>query len=176
MKIAIIGYSGSGKSTLARSLSELYRIPLLHLDKVQFLPNWQIRPNDEGAKIVESFMNSNTSWVIDGNYSAFCQQRRMEEADMIIFFDFNRFVCLKNALLRYFKYKNTSRPDVADGCCEAMDAEFIAWILHDGRTKSKKKGYRKKSVLYREKFITLKNRKEANRLYERLTKEAYGKS
>ena len=43
MKIAVLGYSGAGKSTLARMLGEYYNIPVLHLDTVQFLPNWKIR-------------------------------------------------------------------------------------------------------------------------------------
>ena len=38
MKIAVIGYSGSGKSTLAKHLGEETGYPVLHLDKVNFLP------------------------------------------------------------------------------------------------------------------------------------------
>ena len=45
MKIAVLGYSGSGKSTLARKLGELYGVPVLHLDAVQFLPGWRERPH-----------------------------------------------------------------------------------------------------------------------------------
>lgn len=47
MKIAILGYSGSGKSTLARRLGEQYGIPVLHLDRVQFLPGWRERDPEE---------------------------------------------------------------------------------------------------------------------------------
>ena len=176
MKVAIIGYSGSGKSTLARELSRLYDVPVLHLDKVQYLPDWQMRPNDDGERIVKDFLDSNSDWVIDGNYSAFCQKRRMQEADLIIFFNFNRFVCLKNVLKRFWRCRGSVRPDMADGCCEKIDAEFIFWVLHKGRSRSKKNGYRKKAAEYSDKFIELKNRKEANRLLARLTEEAYGKS
>ena len=58
MKIAILGYSGSGKSTLARALGELYGVPVLHLDTVQFLPDWQVREQDEQLAIVQDFMDS----------------------------------------------------------------------------------------------------------------------
>lgn len=49
MKIAVIGYSGSGKSTLAGVLGERYDIPVLHLDRVHFLPDWQEREDSKKA-------------------------------------------------------------------------------------------------------------------------------
>ncbi|EPZ58560.1 ATPase associated with various cellular activities family protein [[Clostridium] sordellii ATCC 9714] len=70
MKIAIIGYSGSGKSTLAKQLSTYYKIPVLFLDKVKFLPNWVDRGLDDSRLMVQDFMK-NDSWVIDGNYRDF---------------------------------------------------------------------------------------------------------
>ena len=47
MKIEIMGYSGSGKSTLCRKLADTYGLPALHLDTVQFLPNWKERDEKE---------------------------------------------------------------------------------------------------------------------------------
>ena len=94
MKIAILGYSGSGKSTLARALGEHYGIPVLHLDTVQFLPDWQVRPKEEQLAIVQDFMDTHDSWVIDGNYSNLLQPRRLEEADRVVLLLFNRFSSL----------------------------------------------------------------------------------
>ena len=68
MKICIIGYSGSGKSTLAKRLGSFYNIPILHLDSVNFLPGWEVRDTNEMNSIVDDFLTSNESWVIDGNY------------------------------------------------------------------------------------------------------------
>jgi adenylate kinase family enzyme len=48
VKISILGYSGSGKSTLARQLAKYYKIPVLFIDTVNFLPNWGERDRDEG--------------------------------------------------------------------------------------------------------------------------------
>lgn len=59
MKIAILGYSGAGKSTLAARLGELYGLPVLHLDRVHFIPNWQERETSEKRRIVENFMRDN---------------------------------------------------------------------------------------------------------------------
>ena len=84
MKIEIMGYSGSGKSTLCRELAERYQLPALHLDQVQFLPNWEIRPEEEKMEQVAAFLDENPKgWVIDGNYSKLIYERRNEEADRI---------------------------------------------------------------------------------------------
>ena len=99
MKIAIMGFSGSGKSTLAKQLSELYGIPLLSLDCVNFRENWAERDRDECKKMVNTFMQ-NESWVIDGNYREMLQAERLEQADKIIILQYNRFVCMKGAFKR----------------------------------------------------------------------------
>lgn len=94
MKIAVMGYSGSGKSTLSRKLGELYQVPALHLDSVQFLPNWKTRSTEEQGKIVQTFLNDNPSgWVIDGNYNKLSYERRIIEADIIIQLLFSRKDC-----------------------------------------------------------------------------------
>jgi len=79
----IIGLSGAGKSTLARALGERYGLPVLHFDTTQFTPNWQERDRDEAHRMVHAFME-NPEWVIDGNYTKFEFERRLEEADKIV--------------------------------------------------------------------------------------------
>lgn len=159
MKIAILGFSGSGKSTMAKNFGKYYDIPVLHLDTVKFLPNWVDRDREEGRSIVWGFMK-NDSWVIDGNYSDFYQKERLEQADKIIFLDFSRRVCMYRALKRYFKNRNTTREDMAKGCIEKMDLEFIWWILHEGRTKEKKGSYKQIQKEFQDKITVLKNPKE----------------
>lgn len=161
MKIAIIGYSGSGKSTFSRQLAKHYNIPILFLDTVNFLPNWVMRDRDVGRLIVWDFMQ-NDSWVIDGNYRDFYQRERLEQADKIIFLNFPRRICMYRALKRYFKNKNTTREDMAKGCIEKMDLEFIWWILHKGRTKEKCNHYKKIEEEFKDKIVVLKNPKEVN--------------
>ena len=109
MKIAIIGYAGSGKSTLARQLGEFYDIPVLHMDKTQFEHNWIERDEEIAKNMVEKFMNENKSWVIDGNYTKFHRERRLNEADEIIFMNYSRWTCLWQAFKRYIKYKGKTR-------------------------------------------------------------------
>ncbi len=133
MKIQIIGFSGSGKSTLAKQLGKHYNLPVLHLDTVQFFGNWEVRPKTEQNNIVEDFMENNPSgWVIDGNYSNLARHR-FEQADLIIYLKFNRFICYTRNLFRYLSHRGQVRESL--GCVEKFDWEFQRWILFDGRTK-----------------------------------------
>ncbi|MGL4913115.1 MAG: DNA topology modulation protein [Romboutsia sp.] len=161
MKIVIIGYSGSGKSTLAKHLAGYYKIPVLFLDKVNFLPNWVERDRHDGRLIVNEFMK-NDSWVIDGNYKDFYQSERLEQADKIIFMNFPRRVCIYRAFKRYFKYKNTTREDMASGCVEKIDLEFMWWILYKGRTKEKQNHYKEIEEDFKNKIVVLRNKKEVD--------------
>ena len=160
MKIAILGYSGSGKSTLAQKLAEVYDAEVLHLDAVHFLPEWEIRCDEEKKDIVKSFLDSHESWIIDGNYSKLFYERRMAEADKIILLLFNRFSCFKRAYGRYLKYRNTTRPDMAEGCNEKFDLEFAKWILWKGRKAKSKKRYAQVISEYSKKVIVIKNQKQ----------------
>ena len=161
MKIAILGYSGSGKSTLAKTLSNHYKIPVLYLDTVQFLPNWIERDKDEGRQLVFEFMQ-NDSWVIDGNYSKFYQRERLEQADKIIFMNFSRRICLPRAIKRYFSYRNKTRESMAHGCNEKIDLEFLWWILHEGRTKAIRNHYKEIEKEFKNKIIVLKTPKQVD--------------
>lgn len=160
MKIAIIGYSGAGKSTLAQKMAEKYNIAVLHFDTVQFKPNWEIRNEAVKKKMTEVFLNVHDSWVIDGNYSKLSFDRRMEEADVIILLLFNRFSCLYRAWRRSKIYADKTRPDMADGCKEKFDLEFMKWILWKGRTKEVKERYKAVINSYPEKVVIIKNQRQ----------------
>ncbi len=166
MKIAIMGYSGSGKSTLARELAEIYHAEVLHFDTVQFLPNWEVRNGEEKKRMTEEFMDTHESWIIDGNYSKLSYERRVAEADVIILLLFNRFDCFRRAHKRYRRYKNTSRPDMAEGCNEKFDFAFIKWILWEGRKKQARTRYRNVISQYGNKTVVIKNQKQLDRYRE----------
>lgn len=122
MKIEIMGYSGSGKSTLCRELSKIYNVPGLHLDMVHFLPNWEVRDDEEKQNMVRSFLDCNQNgWVIDGNYTKISYERRVDEADIVIQLLFGRINCLCRCVKRFLLYKGKSRPDITEGCEEKID-------------------------------------------------------
>jgi len=161
VKIEIMGYSGSGKSTLCRKLSEKYNIPALHLDTVQFLPNWEVRSDEEKHNIVTTFLDNNPDgWAIDGNYTKLSYDRRVEEADVIIQMLFSRINCLWRCARRYHTYKGKSRPDMTEGCAEKMDWEFVKWILWEGRSKQARDRYKRIQTQYSEKVVVLKNQRQ----------------
>ena len=161
MKIAIVGYSASGKSTLAAYLGKLYGVPVLHLDTVRFLPGWVERTKEEEVRMVEDFMNENAEagWVIDGNYTSILYERRMEEADRILFLNFSRLACLRRARKRYRTYRGRVRESAAEGCEEKLDREFVRWILIDGRTRERRARYTALGAQYPEKFTVIKNQR-----------------
>ncbi len=138
MKIAVIGYSGAGKSTLARALGKRYGIPVLHMDRVHHAPGWQVRDREEARRMVLHVMEG-PDWVIDGNYTNFFYRRRMAEADAVIFLALPRLNCFFRAVKRFFRYRGQTRADMAEGCTEKMDWEFICWLLWKGRGRQKRR-------------------------------------
>lgn len=170
MKIAIIGYSGSGKSTLARKLAESYDLPVLHFDRVQFRPNWEIRPQASKEIMTKTFLDLHKDWVIDGNYSKLSYERRMEEADVIILLLFNKVSCLYRVTRRYLTYKDSSRPDMGEGCKEKLDWEFVKWILRDGRSKTARDRYQWVMRQYPDKTVLIKNQRQLNNVQDRINK------
>ncbi|WP_326975654.1 DNA topology modulation protein FlaR [Caproicibacter sp. BJN0012] len=170
MKIAVLGYSGSGKSTLAGKLAGYYRIPILFLDTVQFLPGWAERGREEGRSIVSDFLKKNDSWVIDGNYECFLQKERLEQADRIILLCFPRRVCLYRAVKRYLRFRGKCRESMAAGCAEKFDLEFLWWILREGRTGQRRGHYREIASRYREKTVVLKKPGQSDEFLKRILK------
>lgn len=158
MKIVIIGYSGSGKSTLAKILGKHYNIPVLHLDSVNFLSGWNVRDEKETNEIVMKFTEENESWIIDGNYYKIARER-FELADKIIFLNYNRFFCLKSVIKRYKENIGRTRSDMAAGCEEKLDFEFLYWVFIKGRNKNRRNRF-KKIVKNHNNSLVFKNRKQ----------------
>ncbi|WP_041479122.1 topology modulation protein [Corynebacterium ulcerans] len=141
MKIAIMGYSGGGKSTLARRLGSQLNVPVLHLDSVHFSAGWVERDFAEESAAVESFLNTHSDWIIDGNYSLLSEERRLAEADRIIVILVPRMIRLWRVVRRLACYYGTTRPDMAPGCPEKIDFTFLTWVLWDSCTRTKRKHY-----------------------------------
>lgn len=169
MKVAVVGYSGSGKSTLAVRLGEMLCCPVLHLDKIQFLPGWIDRDRDEAREMAEGFLDrERDGWVIDGNYSKLHFERRMAEADLIVFMKFPRRICLPQAFYRNWKYKGKVRESIAEGCQEKMDWEFFMWIVKNGRCGGHKELFDNLTASYGRKVVVVKNHRQVNRCMELL--------
>lgn len=127
MKMAIvIGSGGSGKSAFSRALGKKLGIPVVHLDQLYWLEGWTKRPADEWLGLLGREIEKE-KWIMDGNFGA-TREMRMSHADTVIFLDLPRYVCLFRILKRTLLYWKRSRPDMADGCREHFDHEFIGWV------------------------------------------------
>ena len=162
MKIVVIGFSGSGKSTLAKDLGRAYHIPVLHLDRVHWTRGWKERPLGKRREIVRNFMDTKDSWVIVGNYNKLEYERRLFEADQIVFMNFNRLSCLYRVWKRYWKYRGRTREDMGKGCMEKLDLEFVWWILYKARTRKKWMEYKKIMRQYKKKMMVISNQNQLN--------------
>ncbi len=129
----IVGSGGAGKSTLARALGVRLEIPVIHLDAHFWKPGWVPTPNAEWLETQHELMQSE-KWIMDGNYGG-TMGARLALADTVIFLDLPRVLCLTRALQRRVQYHGRSRPDIAPGCPEKIDLEFLRWIWDFPRTK-----------------------------------------
>ncbi len=125
-RIAIIGSAGSGKSTLALQIAKLIDLPLHHLDCLFWKHGWVETPKPEFYLQLEEVVKKK-QWIIDGNYSRTINAR-IEAADLIIFLDFSKYLCVFRALKRSLLHRNKIRPDITEGCKEKFDMEFYKWI------------------------------------------------
>jgi adenylate kinase family enzyme len=126
-KLLLIGPGGSGKSTLARQIGERLRLPVIHLDALYWRPGWTETPRDEWREILKPLL-AQDAWVMDGNYGGTLEMR-LVTADTVIFFDFPPLLCLWRVIRRRIRYRDRNRPDMAPGCAEKIDFEFVWWIL-----------------------------------------------
>ena len=125
-KIILIGSGGSGKSTLARAMGKKLSYPVDHLDSLLWRSNWEAVPREEQRQIQQALISRDT-WIIDGNYGG-TLDLRIDAADTVIFLDLPRTLCLYRALKRTWRYRKTSRPDMAAGCPEKLSFDFLKWI------------------------------------------------
>ncbi len=132
-RIAIIGCPGAGKSTFALRLGALLGIDVIHLDRLYWHPGWVRTPTEEWLQIQTAALQADR-WIVDGNYAASIPLR-LALADTVIFFDFPRALCLWRSLKRVASARWTTRPDMAEGCRERIDLEFLRFIWYFHRTK-----------------------------------------
>jgi adenylate kinase family enzyme len=125
-RVLLIGSGGAGKSTLARRLGEATGIEVIHLDVLHWRPNWTVPPKDEWEKLVAEAV-AKESWIMDGNFGG-TMEKRLAACDTVVFLDFPRTVCLYRVLKRRLTYNGTNRPDMAEGCHEKIDLEFLHWV------------------------------------------------
>ena len=125
-RILIVGCPGSGKSTLAKWLSKALGYPILHLDYIFHIDNYNQITREELKDKISDFVQQNDCFIIDGNYQG-TLAFRMQFADTILFLDFPTETCLENVYSR--TKPGIDRDDIAPGFDNSIiDPEFIEYV------------------------------------------------
>ncbi|WP_379138860.1 DNA topology modulation protein [Paenibacillus sp. sgz500958] len=165
-RIIVIGSAGAGKSTLSQKMGTILNLPVVHLDKYYWKPNWQPTPNEEWDQIVID-LTMQDQWIIDGNYSR-TMDLRMARADLIIFLDMPRWLCMYRILKRRVMYHKKSRPDMNEECPERIDFEFIQWVWNYRKRGRKKTLLRLEQLKDQKEIMIINNRKQLKEFISRL--------
>lgn len=128
-KIAIIGNAGSGKTTLAFALHKKLHLPVIHLDQYYWLPNWQ-RVDFEIFNAQHEKLCKTESWIMEGSFSK-TFPTRLAHADVIIFIDLPRRICIWRILKRAISYYGKVIPGNPAQCKQNIFSfkflEFLQW-------------------------------------------------
>lgn len=156
LRIQIIGYPGAGKSTLAKTLGEKYSIPVLYMDQVCMDSSRNDVNNEVKEKIVGQFLRNNDSRVVEGNYKKLFFDKRLEDADLIIFLN-------PPAFIRYINTKRrVKNPDDRIGTPQNAiiknSPSFMLYVIF-GSKRNHRKDFNQISKKYSSKFIQIKKYK-----------------
>lgn len=165
-RIMIMGSAGSGKSTLAKKLAQQLGIEAIHLDREFWKPGWIMTEKPEQIVLHNEFMKRE-AWIIDGNYNASLESRA-KLADLIIFLDMPFYKCFYRIISRSFRYRGKTREDMASGCEEKLDKEFLLYVMNYHRKKKYEDLEKLSKFAESSKIVTLKNTDEIDRFLLRL--------
>ncbi len=165
-KIAVVGCPGSGKSFVAKRLAKKLNLPLYHLDKLYWNEGWVPTPKEQFVAKQQQIMCTD-GWVIEGNYND-TLLNRVQSAQLIIFLDIARPVCM----WRVIKRRGKKRDDLPESLEEKFDWEFISflkWIYDYKKTGRQTLIDLRKQ--YPDKFLTLTGTKQVNKFLNEIQKE-----
>lgn len=128
-RIAVIGRAGAGKTTVSLRLGQALDLPVVHLDRLYWGPSWG--PVDgELFAARQAAAVAGEAWVIDGGYlSARGWEERLRRADVVVLVEAPLLVCLWRVLRRPLSRGASRRPDLPDGCDEALSLFFLRWTI-----------------------------------------------
>lgn len=164
-RIVVIGCPGSGKSTLSLALKERLGLPVIHLDQLWWRENWTNGTKEEFDQRLELVLEMDR-WIMDGNFNRTIPQR-LRRCDTVIYLDFNRLSCLWGAFCRIVKNYGKVRPDMAKGCPERFDWDFVKYIWTFNEN-NRVRNYTYLAQASHAEKIVLKNRKEVNAFLDTL--------
>lgn len=159
-KIAIFGWPATGKSTFGKYISNTLNIELYSLDIIR----WKYSENgvkDEG-KFLDDYDDilKKEEWIIEGNALDWIDSR-LEQADILIFFDSTIDKCIENYNKRESKVQNGEEERLYFDLSKSTN-DMIEWIKN--RYSKKIEKLRPKLNNYVEKLIVINDFDELNEM------------
>ena len=156
-KIALFGFPASGKSSFAKYLNEKTNIQVYSLDLIRWSNMKNGKKDEEYFKEEYEKILDRDEWIIEGNALDYIKSR-LEQADILYFFDTGVDECIKNYLNRENKIANGEEERLAFD--KENEPDVIEWI----RTRYAKKIEKLRIDLedYKDKLVVIHNYDELN--------------
>src|SRR5690606_7034192 len=87
---------------------------------------WKLRDRAEIKRLMAQAATGER-WIMDGN-SAGTLDIRLPRTDLVVWFRLPRWLCIYRVLRRWWRHAGTVRPEMAAGCPEKIDLEFLRYI------------------------------------------------
>ena len=126
-KVLVLGCCGAGKSTFSKKLHSILKLKLIHLDKYYHKPNWLEPEKEEWEKVLKQILRRK-SFIMDGTYVESLDER-IKKSDTIIYLDYSLIKCFFRVIKRVLIDFGKKRSDMAPGCKEEFDLEFLWFVL-----------------------------------------------
>ena len=123
MRVLVFGNSGSGKSRLSQRLAAKNRLRVLDLDTVVWSPVAVFRPDHEIIAELLRFVQTNTSWIIEGCYGRW-MEHLLPHATEMVFMNPGEAACLSNCLARPWEAHKYASKEEQD----AKLALLLDWV------------------------------------------------
>lgn len=155
-RILIIGISGTGKTVLARALSHLLSIPATHYDKLVWQEDWNEVSEDVVTRQLGDVIKKD-QWIIEGFIHP-AAQSKLERADTVIYLDYSGPRAAFGGLRRWWQYRGRVRPELAAGCVERFDWDYLKVMWRRGERPEIEEAIKG----FEDKIVRLKTKKQLN--------------
>ena len=106
----IVGGPGSGKSTVGLALGKALNLPVHHLDRIYWGPQWASLTQDARQAALAHVL-ALPGYVLEGSSPA-TYEARLADCDTLIWLDINPLLGLVRVLARVRRNRGRSRPDL----------------------------------------------------------------
>jgi len=153
-RVAVVGISGSGKSTFASTLAARTGLPLLHGDRLDWLENWGVRPDDELRAMHDTWI-AQPHWIIEGWVDSE-RASRLAAADLVVDLDFPASLCTWRVLVRMLRGQR--RAEMPTGCVDQLNWRTLKWVVSKAERPSIEAALR---VARPKNYVRLQTRRDA---------------